>query len=150
MNDHKIEKAIRSVSFLLSDQSKIEGYVFLSLHDLAHSGPQNLGDLLNGDEEFIPIKTEKGIELINLNHLIQARIDPEEELDEVMKMGSSYTICAQLSVGAPVEGDVYISLQDGRFGRVKDYANLPFTFLRFFQPKCVIYVNQRYIISLHD
>ncbi len=67
-----------------------------------------------------------------------------------MKMGSSYTICAQLSIGAPVEGDVYISLQDGRFGRVKDYANLPFTFLRFFQPKHVIYVNQRYIISLHD
>lgn len=135
---------------MLSDQNKIEGYVFLSLYQESHSGPQNLGDLLNGEEQFIPVKTDRGIELINISHIVQARIDSEDELDDIMKLGSSYTISAKMSVGAPVEGDIFISLRDGRFGRVKDYANLRFTFLRLFQPKHVIYVNQRYIISIHD
>lgn len=150
MNNQKIEKKIRQVSLMLSDQSTIEGYVFLSLYEVTHSGPQNLGDLLNSEEKFIPIKTDKGIALVNLNHIIQARIDSEGESDDLMKMGSSYSICANMSIGAPVEGDIFISLQDGRFGRVKDYANLPFSFLRLFQPKLVIYVNQGYIISIHD
>lgn len=150
MNEHKIEKKIHSVSFMLSDESKIEGYVFLSLYEVTHSGPQNLGDLLNGDEQFIPVKTDKGIELLNLNHIVQARIGSEGESDDIMKMGSAYTIRAKISVGESVEGDIFISLQDGRFGRVKDYANLPFAFLRIFQPEHVIYVNQRYIISIHD
>lgn len=150
MNSQKIEKKIRRVSLMLSDQSTIEGYVFLSLYEVTHSGPQNLGDLLNSEEQFIPVKTDKGIELINLNHIIQARIESEVESDDLMKVGSSYTICAQMSIGAPVEGDIFISLHDGGFGRVKDYANFPFTFLRLFQPKYVIYLNQGYIISIHD
>ncbi len=150
MNDRKIEKKIRKVFFLLSDHSKIDGHVFLSLYEVTHSGPQNLGDLLNGEDEFIPLKTEKGIVLLNRTHIVQARIDSEGESDDIMKMGSGYSICAKMGVGESVEGDIFISLQDGRFGRVKDYANLPFTFLRLFQPKHVVYLNQHYIISIHD
>ncbi len=150
MNDPKIEKMVRKVSLLLSDNTHLEGEVFLSLYDLTHSGSQNLGDLLNGGEQFIPLKTEKGIVLLNMKHIVQAKIASEREADDMMKTGSSYTIWVKTEIGGLMEGDIFISLRDGRFGRVKDYVNQPLTFFRLFQPEYVVYLNQRFILSIHD
>lgn len=149
--DHlKIQKKVRKSFFFLTDGSQVAGEVFLSLAEEGDSGPENLGDLLNTAGSFIPVKTEKGIFLLNLRHVVQAKIRIQEEFDENMRRGSGFTITLRMEIGGAIEGDVFISLKNGRFGRVKDYVNEPLSFFRLFQAAHIVYVNQRYIFSIHD
>ncbi len=150
MNPLVIEKKVRKASFYLTDGSQVDGEVFLSLSEEGHSGPQNLGDLLNDEDRFIPIKTEKSIFLLHLKHVVQAKIRIEEELDETMREGSGFTITVKMEIGGSIEGDVYISLQKGGFGRVKDYVNQNIPFFRLIQSEYIAYVNERYIFSIHE
>ncbi len=150
MNQFKIEKKVRKVSFHLTDGSQVDGEVFLSLSEEGQAGPQNLGELLNDRDHFIPVKTEKGIFLLNLTHVVQAKTVLERELDESMWGGSGFSIALKMEIGGAIEGDMFVSINHEKFGRVKDYVNQPITFFRLFQNEHIVYVNQKYIYSIHD
>ncbi len=155
MSTHKtdehlqIKKHLRKASFYFSNGSQVEGCVFLSFFDEHHDGSQSLGDLLNDSEQFIPIRTDTEILLANITHLVSVEITLEQELDELMKLGSAYSISIKMISGKSIEGDVFISINEGH-GRVKDYANQDIIFLRLLQNEHVVYINQNYILSISD
>ncbi len=149
MDDQKIKKEIEKVSIFLSDGTIIDGTVFLNLYGANHFGPQNFGDLLNAGERFIPVKTEGKILLLNVHQIVQARIGSERETNDLMKMGSAHSISVKLAVGGEIEGEIFISVRQG-VGRVNDYVNQPIAFFRLFQSEHIIYINQRFIIEIHD
>ncbi len=148
---HRIEKNVRQVAFQLSNGEKIEGEAFLSEYGAHHSGPQNVGDLLRETDLFFPVRTEKGIILVNMAQLVHAKVACKEEEDELMRLGTaSQSISVNTILSEPIDGDICINLREG-FERVKDYVNeTNENFLRLFQAETIIYINQKFIVSIRD
>ncbi len=152
-HQHRIEKDVRKVCFRLSNGEQIEGEVFLNQYGAHHSGPQNVGDLLRETDPFFPVKTGEGIILINLAQLVHARVSREEEEEELMRLGTeSQSVSVNTVLRDSMEGEVYINLRKGfDFDRVKDYVNeTSETFLRLFQAETIVYINQKFIVSIRD
>lgn len=149
MYDHRIDKALRKVSFQLSDGDQIDGEIFLNLYGPNHSGSEKLGDLLNQGKQFIPVKTSGIIVLLNTNHIVQAKIDAEQEEDDLMQLGKGHSVWIKTILKEEITGLVFIGLQDGH-ARVNDYFNETIRFLRLFQTDYIVYVNQKAVLSVHD
>lgn len=149
MDERKIEKENRPVLFELSDGSEIEGEVFLRLYEEHHAGLQKVGDLLNEEKRFIPIRTKGGTLLINRSHIALARVKAEMEKDDLMTLGKKVAVSLKMVQGRAVQGDIFIDLPEG-FCRVKDYMNQPIQFFILIQPEFVVYINQKFVLSVQD
>jgi hypothetical protein len=149
MDERKIKKENRVVLFKLSDGSEVEGEVFLRLYEAHHSGPQRVGDLLNEERPFIPVKTDRGVVLLNVSHIVSAKIQSVWESDELMTMGKRQSIRIKTAHEQEIPGDIFINLPDG-YCRVKDYINQPILFFPLFQPDYIIYINRRFILLIQD
>ena len=144
-NSQRISKDTRQVLFGLADGRETWGEVFLDLYGVHHDGPQRVGELLNGDDPFIPIKTEDGMLLIHLEQLVSAKV----EADELMTLGEHYTVTVQPLLGDAITAEVYVNLPEGG-RRVKDYLNRSQGFLTFVVEDHVLYLNRNFIVSVRD
>lgn len=149
MLDQRIDKEIREVLFTLTDGREVRGEVFLNLFEAHHSRPQRVGELLNDRDHFIPVRTDEGTVLLNVSGIVSARIRAELETDELMTLGERYTVRAVTSLGEELVADIYVNMPAGA-QRVKDYLNQSLRFFTFFLPKHIVYVNRRYLLSVHD
>ena len=113
MDNQRITKETCDVLFSLADGRKVWGEVFLNLYGAHHDGPQRVGELLNGDESFVPIKSEEGTELIHLMQLVSAQVDAASELDELMTLGEHYCVRIKTILGQDLEAEVYVDLPEG-------------------------------------
>lgn len=149
MDSQRISKETCNVLFCLADGREIWGEVFLNLYGAHHAGPQRVGELLNGDEPFIPIKTEEGTLLIHLGQLVSAQVPAETELDELMTLGEHYHVTVQTILGKSIAAEVYVTLPEGG-RRVKDFVNRSEGFLRFIVGDQVLYVNRHFVVCVQD
>lgn len=149
MDSQRISKETCDVLFSLADGRKVWGEVFLNLFGAHHDGPQRVGELLNSDEPFVPIKTEEGTELVHLRQLVSAQVEAEHELDELMLLGEHYHVTVQTVLGQSFQAEVYVDLPEGG-RRVKDYLNRTEGFLRFIIGEQVLYLNRCFIVSVRD
>ncbi len=149
MGKNKIEKGARTAKFQLSNGNWIEGETYLSLYDEHHLGAQKMDDLLSRGDRFIPVKTETGVVLLNVSHILQAKIDSQQEEDDLMRLGEKHTVTVKTILGEEIRGEIYISLPDGRT-RVKDYANATSGFFRLFLDDVIVYLNPKLVLSIHD
>lgn len=149
MDERKIEKEVRPVLFALSDGSEIEGEVFLRLYEAHHAGLQKVGDLLNEEKRFIPIRTKRGTLLINRSHIAFAKIQAALEKDDLMTLGKKCPVSLKMLQGKEIRGDIFVNLPEG-FCRVKDYVNQSVPFFTLIQPEFVIYINQKFVLSVQD
>jgi len=149
MDEHRIEKESREVFFRLSDRSEIQGEVFLRLYEAHHSGPQRVRDLLNEERAFIPVKTARGTLLLNKAQIVSGNISEEWEGDTLTTIGKKQSIQIRIAGEGEINGNIFIDLPEG-FNRVKDYFNQPICFFPVFLPGRILYVNQRFILSVHD
>ncbi|HZR46963.1 MAG TPA: hypothetical protein VFA47_09680 [Candidatus Manganitrophaceae bacterium] len=150
MDERKIEKETQSALIELSDGSEIDGEVFLRLYEAHHAGQQKVGDLLNNEAaRFIPLKTKGGTLLLNRLHIVLVKVRTELEKDDLMTLGEKYTVSLKMFRGHEIRGDIFVSLPEG-LSRVKDYFNQPIQFFRLLQPEYVVYINQRFLLSIQD
>jgi len=149
MDKNKIEKGALWASFQLSNGDWIDGEIYLSLYDEHHLGAQTLDDLLSRGSRFIPVKTKDRVLLLNIHHILQAKIDSNKQEDDLMRLGPKHSVTVKTILGEVVTGDIFISLPEGR-QRVKDYANATAGFFRIFQAGDILYLNPRHILSMHD
>ncbi len=149
MGDSKIEKKTREAAFELSSGKTIKGEVFLGLYEAHHTGPQKIGDLLNGKTIFIPVKTGDGVELLNIRQVVTAAVPLEDETDELMTLGQKYTVTLTLANGRKQSGDIYVDLPEGH-NRFKDYINQSDRFFPLFQSDLIVYLNRRHVLSARD
>ena len=149
MDSQRISKDTCNVLFSLADGREIWGEVFLNQFGELHGGPQRVGELLNSDEPFIPIKTAEGTLLIHLMQLVSAQVEAEVELDELMTLGEHYHVKVQTVLGKSIEAEVYVDLPEGG-RRVKDYMNRSQGFLRFVVGDQVLYLNRNFVVCVQD
>lgn len=149
MTEQKIAKNRQQVVFSLADGSEMEGDVFLSLYEAHRQGPQRVGELLNGRDTFIPLKTADGTVHLNIRNVIKARIPTEQERHDLMMLGKKYRVRIATLQGETIEGDIYVDLPRDR-SRVSDYLNQPERFLRIFVSGHIVYMARRLILTVRD
>jgi len=149
MDSQRISKETCNILFCLADGREVLGEVFLNLYGAHHSGPQRVGELLNGDEAFIPVKTEEGTLLVHLGQLVSAQVPADIELDELMTLGEHYRVKVQTILGKSIAAEVYVNLPEGG-RRVKDFVNNSEGFLRFVVDDQVLYLNRHFVVCVQD
>ncbi|HKK01581.1 MAG TPA: hypothetical protein VJ955_05390 [Desulfuromonadales bacterium] len=149
MGDQKISKAIRKVRLTLADGRSLAGEIFLNLYEVRHAGQQRVGDLLNGDVAFLPVRVDCETLLVNVEQILSARVAAADELDELMTLGERYTVEVVTLSGDPIVADLYVNLPSGSC-RVTDYLNRPQRFFTFVALKEVLYFNRRFVLAVRD
>lgn len=149
MDDQKIAKNRRPVFFTLANGSGLEGEVFLSLYEARRPGPQRVGELLNGRETFLPVKTAAGTLHLNVANIVWATTPSAEELHELMTLGKRYHVGITTLCGQEITGDIFVDLPQHR-SRVSDYLNRPNRFIPVVMPGSVVYVARKFILSVRD
>jgi hypothetical protein len=149
MDDCKITVATQTVVFHLIDGSKVEGEVYLRLHEARHMGPQKVGDLLNDASSFIPVKTTRGDMLLNASQIVSVSVDLLPEKTDLMTLGTKYTVRVKTILQQELQGDIFVNLPE-EFSRIKDYFNQPNRFYPLFQSAAVVYVNRQFILSVQE
>lgn len=147
--DRKIAKNRRQVLFTLADGSEVCGKVFLSLYEATHHGPQRVGELLNGEEGFIPVETEEGTVHLNVANIVCAVTPLAEEGDDLMTLGEKYRVRVSTLGGKEIKGDVFVNLPHERC-RVSDYLNQAERFCRIYLPDEIAYLGTRYMLAVRD
>lgn len=149
MDDRKIAKNLCRVIFTLADGKQVEGDVFLSPYEAHRHSPQRVGELLNSEEAFLPVKTANGTLQLNVANIIQAITPADEELDDLMMLGKKYTVGITTLCGKEITGEVFVDLPQGS-NRVSDYLNQPQRFFPIIIPESVVYIARRFILSVRD
>jgi hypothetical protein len=149
MDEQTIAKETRDVGLILSDGTSLAGEVFLNLYGAHHFGPQRVGDLLLGPERFLPLRSASGTRLVNIAHILQARVGAAEETDPLMLLGERHAVAVTTASGERIETVLYANLPDGS-QRVKDYLNQPLRFFTFFLPEAVLYLHRAAILWVED
>ncbi|MFY9269951.1 MAG: hypothetical protein WAO55_09420 [Candidatus Manganitrophaceae bacterium] len=147
MDEQRIQKETRPVLFHLSDGGDIRGMVFLRMQAEHHSGIQKVGELLNEDRSFIPVKMDVTPLLLNKRHIVAASVPGEEERDDLLLLGKQYSVAVTTSLGATFHGEVFVNMPEG-FSRMKDYLNGPGSFITLIQPESILYINRRFILTV--
>jgi hypothetical protein len=148
MDDGRIQKSTRKTNLVLSSGRRIRGDVFVGLYDPHHSGPQRVGELLNENLAFLPVRTDKGVVLVNRAHIVSAALPADRERDDLVRLGKRYEVRVTTTCG-DLRGAVFVNLPDVAT-RVADYFNQPIRFLPLFQARTVIYLNREFVLLVRD
>jgi hypothetical protein len=149
MDDRKITVTTQPVIFELIDGSKIDGEVYLRLHEARHTGPQKVGDLLNEPLSFIPVKTDRGHILLNASQIVSVSVDLVPEKTDLLTLGKRYAVRIKTILQQEIRGEIFVNLPE-ESSRIKDYFNQPCRFSPLFQPALVVYVNRHFILSVQE
>jgi hypothetical protein len=130
-----------------------EAHAVVFLHEASRRGPgpETLGERLSADDTFfLPCIVERGVELINLEHVayIQAALDlPEvEKLEEVPSFRAAATL--ELSHGERLSGELRYRLPPGRC-RISDLFNaVKDRFVLLTGEVGSVYVNRRAVVRV--
>ena len=155
MNDYseyKVEKDRFSVTLFLLDGSVKEGYVYLGLHAANHEGPEMVTDVLNQNEQFIPIHVDGGsTRLMNKEQVVMISFPMNEP-----KAGnlffqdiSIHDVTVHLINHGHLEGS-FISVLPTHSRRVKDYLNQGETFLELRRDGTIYLINKDRILYVEE
>jgi hypothetical protein len=148
MIDQKIDKQRRDVLFTLADGSEVAGEVFLRLYEAHRPGPQRVGELLNGEDRFIPVATADGMVHLNVLNVVTARTSAVAEWDDLEGLGRKYAVRVTTRLGE-ITGEMFVNMPEENC-RVSDYLSRPNRFFQVLVPDYVLYVGARFILFLRD
>lgn len=149
MGEQRLETNSCPVSLLLSTGEELDGEVFLQLVGAHGVGAQRVGELLNSDDCFLPLRCEGRVTLVNLRQVAAIRVAASVEADDLTCLGDHYRVEVSTSVGKSFDASIYVNLPNHR-GRVKDFLNQSLRFLPFFVDDQVVYLNFRFILRVKD
>ena len=149
MNDQKISVATRKVELTLSNGSQLAGETFLQLHGEHLTGLQKIGEILNGEDNFLPLRYEGKVELINLEQVVSVSVAAEEEFDPLLALGEEHQLWIEPTVGQALDVHIFVNLPGGR-NRVKDFLNQQTRFLLFLHEDRIIYLSRNKILRVRD
>jgi len=147
MNERRLATETRKALLILSDGRKLEGELFLQLFSPLHGGAQRVSELLNGDENFVPLRNGQAVQLINLAQVVSVQVEREVELDPLLLLGEHHQVKVETVLGHPFEAEIYVNLPGSR-NRVKDFLNRDKRFIACLIPGQVLYLNPRFLLSV--
>lgn len=120
---------------------KVRGNIFINPQSSLHYGEEQIIDLLNNKEPFLPfeIKETSSIRIINKKSIIS--ISTSEELKSEGELGKRETITVALTSGRNLNGELIISGPEDKL-RVLDFFNdKEKQFFRLFTEAETHYIN---------
>ncbi len=145
----KIDVATRSAKITMLTGKQLYGDIFLQLHSEHLSGPERVGEVLNGNESFLAIRTADGIELINLMLVVSVCVAAEDEFDSLSTLGCRHEIRLQTLLDDEISAVIHVNLPTER-NRVKDFLNQSDRFLPFLTENKVCYIARDKIMHVYD
>lgn len=149
MNNQQISVETRQITLTMSNGSQLTGETFLQLYGEHLTGLQKVGEIINGEDNFLPLRSEGKIELINLEQVVSITVAAEEEFDPLLGLGEEHQIWIEPAVGEALDVHIYVNLPGGR-NRVKDFLNQKVNFLLFLQGEQIIYLARNKILRVRD
>jgi len=149
MGEQRVETRSCPVGLQLSTGETLRGEVFLQLVGAHGVGSQRVGELLNHEDCFLPLRCDGRVTLVNLRQVVAIHVDAEQEADELARLGDQHQVEVRTTVGEKFSASVYVNLPNHR-GRVKDFLNQRHRFLPFFVGNEVVYLNFRFILRVDD
>jgi hypothetical protein len=155
VSEFRIEKRRVEATLTLTTGNTIQGCFFLSGSNVSHSGPERVGDLLNGETGFFPFEhqcAEHSTSLYNRAQLLMVRLlaeSHEAELDPGYSVATERAVRIVLSNGHRVEGRVRVYCPSGR-DRLSDYARSPERFRYVETADGTVIINADHIVELRE
>lgn len=149
MNDQKISVTTRKVKVILTSGEEVCGETFLQLHGVHQDGLQRIGEVLNSDENFLPVRGINGVELINLEQVVSVTTTAVEEFDPLLELGEEHQIEVEPSHGETLQVRILVNLPGGKT-RVKDFLNQKSRFLHFLYQDQILYIARKRIMRVKD
>ena len=149
MDNQRISVETRQVELTLSNGSQLTGETFLQLHGEHLSGLQKVGEIINGEDNFLPLRSEGKVELINLEQVVSISVAAEKEFDPLLALGEEHHLWIEPAVGEALNVRIFVNLPGGR-NRVKDFLNQKIRFLLLLQKDQIIYLARNRILRVRD
>jgi len=149
MNEQRISVDLRQIEVVLSTGERLVGETFLQLHGLCQSGPQRLSEVLNGEDNFLPLRAGGTVKLLNLDQVMSVYADASDEFDPLLELGEEHLVRVTPAVGEPLDARIFVNLPNGH-NRVKDYLNQSRRFLLFLSGAQVVFLARKRILLVED
>jgi hypothetical protein len=149
MDDQRISVARRNIKLTLSNGVQVSGETFLQLHGEHSTGLQRVGEILNGDNIFLPVRQDDRVELVNLEQIVSVEVAAEEEFNPLLALGEEHQIKVEAVVGDVLDVRIFVNLPGGR-NRAKDFFNQQKRFLLLLQDDRIIYLARNKILRIQD
>ena len=156
MSEFRIEKRRVEAALTLATGTTVRGYFFLAGSNASLSGPERVGDLLNGETGFFPFELKSGdpssTVLYNRSQLVLVRLleeTIEAQLDPGYSVATERVVRMVLSNGGTVDGRVRVYRPTGR-DRLSDYARAAEVFRYVETDDGTVIVNTDHIVELRE
>ena len=149
MEDHRISVEARTVELVLTDGTRLTGEVFLQLYGQHQAGMQRVGEVLNDENNFLPLRTTEGVKLVNLTQIVMVSVPAETEFDPLLALGEEHRVRVTTSVGVTLDARIYVNLPSGS-KRTKDFLDQKKRFLLFNVGEMVVYIARRKILLVEN
>lgn len=149
MNSQKISVETREIELILTNGASLQGETFLQLHGVHQAGMQRVGEVINSGENFLPVKRDEGVELINLEQVVSVATAASEEFDPLLELAPKYSIEVEPAGGEILAVQIFVDLPGGQV-RVKDFLNQDKRFLHFVCGDQVVYIARNKIMRVRD
>lgn len=149
MDSQKISVETRYVELVMVNGTTISGETFIQLHGAHQVGMQRIGELINSDEDFLPVRRDGVVELVNLEQVVSIATAATEEFDPLLELATKHDIQVEPAGGSILDVRIHVDLPGGQ-SRVKDFLNQDKRFLHFVREDQVIYIARRKIMRVRD
>ena len=149
MDDQRIIVETCAVELVMVNGLRIHGETFLQLQGIYLTGPQRVGELLNGDETFLPVRAGSQVQLVNLEQVVSVSLSAELEFDPLLTLGEEHQVRVEPVAGDAIEARIFVNLP-GNKSRVKDFLNQKIRFLPFLDHDRVVYFARERILRVTD
>lgn len=147
MDDQPIVVETCRIELLMVNGLRISGEILLQLQGVYLTGPQRVGEILNDDDTFLPIRTNGRIQLVNLEQVVAVSLSAEFEFDPLLALGEEHRVRVEPVVGDAVDARIFVHLP-GNNSRVKDFFNQKKRFLLFLDEDRVLYLARKRILGV--
>jgi hypothetical protein len=153
VSEFRVEKHRVSADLTLVTGAQTSGSFFVSDSTAMRTGPERVGDLLNGQDGFFPFERADGTTaLYNRAHVVVVTLPtdvPEAEMDTGYRVARRRLVAITLSNNVTVAGTVAVYRPVGR-DRLSDYARGPERFWYVVTARQTVIVNSDHIVELTE
>jgi hypothetical protein len=152
MSEYQVLKEPFPVKIILSDNTTMEGALYLGIHAALHEGHERVRDVLNQKEPFIPIRfSGGGTKLVHKDQLAVIAFNSEEIAMEnaVLSNPSVHEVVVHL-LNKGQFGGRFFSLLPSHARRVKDYLNQDEPFLELIRGNDIYLINKSHILYVEE
>jgi hypothetical protein len=146
MYDEELQVPIApyEVEFTISDGSRLEGTIFLSLNSPLHDGPETLDEFFNSSRSFLPVRSAGAFLLLGADSILLAKAPAEAPLLSRLPgrvVANVYLVRLRLDNGIELEGTLSSNLPP-ELSRASDAFNQPGNFLPIESSEAVYLVRK--------